>query len=92
MKVRYALTARFDIDRIHEFLSERNPRAASKVVERIREAIARLGEFPYIGHVGRAPDTYEWTVRGLPYIIVYGVDEDHGELTILAVFHGAQNR
>jgi plasmid stabilization system protein ParE len=35
-----------------------------------------------------------WTGRVLveaPYIIVYEVDEDRAELTVLAVFHGAQN-
>ena len=92
MKVRYAASARLDIDEIHEFASQRNPIAASNIVEAIREAADRLGEFPYIGHSGRLPGTYEWTVRGLPYIIVYEVHEERREVTVLGVFHGAQNR
>jgi hypothetical protein len=34
----------------------------------------------------------EWIVRGLPYIIVYEVFEERGELHILGVFHQAQKR
>ncbi len=92
MRVRYTLGARLDIDRIYEFLSNRNPSAASKVVARIRQAADRLAEFPYIGHVGRAVGTYEWAVRRLPYIIVYEVREDSAEILVLGVFHGAQDR
>ena len=92
MRVRYALQARADIDRIYEFLSKRNPTAASRVVTRTRQAADRLGEFPHLGHVGRAAGTYEWTVRRLPYIIVYEVREDTAEVVVLGVFHGAQDR
>jgi toxin ParE1/3/4 len=92
MRVRYALAARFDIDGIYEFLAKRNPTAASRVVTRIRQAAERLGEFPHLGHVGRAPATFEWTVRRLPYIIVYEVREERAEVVVLGVFHGAQDR
>jgi hypothetical protein len=47
-----------------------NPRAATKVVERIRYAAERLATFPYMGHEGLSVGTYEWVVAGLPYIIV----------------------
>jgi plasmid stabilization system protein ParE len=45
-----------------------------------------------MGHSGRARDTYEWVVGGLPYIIVYEVDKARDAIAILAVFHGAQDR
>jgi len=45
-----------------------------------------------MGHVGRSPGTYEWVVVGLPYIIVYEIDEVAGEVAIIGVFHGAQDR
>jgi len=45
-----------------------------------------------MGHVGRARGTYEWAVVGLPYIIVYEIDEAAQEVAIIAVFHGAQDR
>jgi toxin ParE1/3/4 len=46
-----------------------------------------------MGRIGRVPDTHEWVVRGLPYIIVYEVGVTvPDEVVILAVFHPAQNR
>jgi toxin ParE1/3/4 len=92
MKVRYRLRAQLDIEGIHGYIAERNQRAATEVVARIRLAAARLGHLPYIGHLGRARGTFEWVVVGLPYIIVYEVDEAADEVAIIAVFHGAQDR
>jgi toxin ParE1/3/4 len=90
VRIRYTIEARRDLANIHDYISERNPEAASRVVERIRAAIDLLSEFPRIGHAGRAPGTREWVVKGLPYVIVHEPHED--ELVILAIFHGAQDR
>ena len=92
MKVRYRQRARIDIENIYDYIEKRSPRAALEVVARIRRAADRLGFLPHMGHVGRARGTYEWVVVGLPYIIVYEIDETVGEVAIIAVFHGAQDR
>jgi toxin ParE1/3/4 len=92
MRVRYRRRARIDIENLHEYIDKHNPRAATEVVARIRYAADRLGLLPYIGHIGRVPGTYEWVVVGLPYVIVYEVDKAAGEVAIIAVFHGAQDR
>lgn len=81
-----------DIDAIHEYIHERNPRAATVAIERIQRAAERLGVWPHIGHAGRLPGTFEWVVAPLPYVIVYEVDERVNEAWILAIFHGAQQR
>jgi toxin ParE1/3/4 len=81
-----------DLDRIHAWIAKDRPGSAASVVDRILESVGRLGRFPYMGHVGKAPGTYEWVVTGLPYIVVYEVDSAHDELKITAVFHGAQHR
>jgi plasmid stabilization system protein ParE len=47
---------------------------------------------PYMGHLGRSHGTYEWVVVGLPYVIVYEINEAAHEIAIIAVFHGAQDR
>jgi plasmid stabilization system protein ParE len=44
-----------------------------------------------MGHVGRAPGTYEWVVPGLPYILVYTINANDDEVTIVGVFHGARS-
>lgn len=93
MRLRYAAEARGHIAAIFNFINDRNPIAATQVVARIRLAAERLAEFPRIGHVGRVPGTYEWVVRGLPYIVVYDISlGDEDEVVILGVFHGAQDR
>jgi toxin ParE1/3/4 len=92
MKVRYRRRAQLDIENVHQYIETRNPRAATEVVARIRHAADRLGLLPYIGHLGGSRGTYEWVVVGLPYIIVYEIDEAIDEVAIIAVFHGAQNR
>jgi toxin ParE1/3/4 len=92
MKVRYRLRALLDIENIHEYIAKRNPQAAADVIARIRYAADRLGTLPYMGHVGRDRETYEWVVVDLPYIIVCEVDEARDEVAIVAVFYGAQRR
>jgi toxin ParE1/3/4 len=92
MKLRYRQRALLDIENIHSYIKERNPRAAIEVTARIRHAAERLGRWPFIGHLGRLQGTYEWAVVGLPFVIVYEVIEAADEVAILAVFHGAQDR
>jgi toxin ParE1/3/4 len=92
MRVAWRRRAQLDIEHIYEYIRQRNPRAAAEVVARIRYAGERLGTWPYMGHIGRARGTHEWVVVGLPYIIVYEVDESAQEVAIIAVFHGAQER
>ena len=91
MKVRYRRRALIDIENIYDYLKERSP-AATEVVARIRSTAERLGQWPRMGHLGRAAATYEWVVVGSPYIIVYEIDEAGDEVAIIAVFHGAQDR
>lgn len=93
VRLRYTAQAREHIAAIYSYIRDRNPAAATQVVARVRLAAERLAEFPRMGHAGRVADTYEWVVRGLPYIIVYqhgATDSD--EVLILGVFHGAQDR
>jgi toxin ParE1/3/4 len=58
----------------------------------VRPEAERLGDFPEIGHVGVVSGTYEWTVTGLPYVVVHEVDPTNGQVVVLGVFHGAQDR
>jgi len=82
-----------DLERIHAWIAEDSPENARSVVRRICDAMEeKILAFPYIGRLGRVEDTREWVVRGLPYIIVYQADDVRDVLTVLAVFHAAQNR
>lgn len=93
VKVRFTTEAREHISAIYNYIRDRNPAAATQVVARIRMAAEQLAEFPRMGRVGRVPDTHEWVVRGLPYIVVYQPGAtDADEVLILGVFHAAQDR
>jgi plasmid stabilization system protein ParE len=81
-----------DLDRIYAWIAKDRPRSADSVIDRILDSAERLGRFPYMGHLGRAPDTYEWVVPGLPYIIVYQIRMSEELVSVDAVFHGAQDR
>jgi plasmid stabilization system protein ParE len=43
MKVRYRRRAQLDIENIHQYIDERNPRAATEVVARVCYAADRNG-------------------------------------------------
>jgi plasmid stabilization system protein ParE len=93
VSLRYTAQAREHIGAIYGYIRDRNPVAATQVAARVRQAAERLAEFPRMGHAGRVAGTYEWVVRGLPYIIVYqhgAADSD--EVIILGIFHAAQDR
>jgi toxin ParE1/3/4 len=62
------------------------------MLARIEQKVMRLAH-PELTHMGR-PGLVEGTRELIewPYIIVYKVDEDRGEVLILAVVHGAQDR
>ncbi len=92
MRLRFSNRALEQIGAIHNFIAQDNPAAAVAMVGRIRAAAQRLSRFPRIGRSGVVPGTLEWVVRGFPYIVVYEIDEQRDELTILNVFHGAQER
>jgi toxin ParE1/3/4 len=92
MKLRFTLEALDHIAAIRFYIEAKSARAAAHIVDRIFTDCDRLSEFPEIGHVGMAPGTFEWTVAGLPYIIVRQVDAKKDEIIVLGVFHGAQVR
>ena len=92
MRLRYTALASRDIENIHKFIAEHNPNAATRVAGAIRAAAERLRFLPLIGRPGMVADTREWVVTGLPYIIIYRVDNSNDTIIILRVYHGAQSR
>ena len=79
---------KFQID----FIARENPAAARRVVERIRSSGNCLEDFA-TGHPGRVAETYERSVRGLPYIIAYAIVRTGSAETIavLYVIHTARD-
>jgi toxin ParE1/3/4 len=81
-----------DLQDIFNWIAKDNPAAAQRLVNRIFRKLELLltPGFARMGRLGLDPGTYQLIER--PYIIVYEVREQHDEIVVLAVFHGARNR
>lgn len=88
MRIRWTEPAAVALDRIQDYISNENPRAAFEVAQRIRIAVNQLEEHPRSGRAGRVLDTYELVVYDLPYIVPYRIKK--GEVQILNVYHSSR--
>lgn len=84
-----ASAAEQDLANISAWIAHDNPHAAEKVLRAIVAAARRLPNFPEMGRAGRWPETREFPVPGLPYLLVYAVTAD--AVTIIAVFHESRD-
>jgi plasmid stabilization system protein ParE len=87
MRVRYSPQALLQLEQIHSYIAQRNPRAAKAVVTRIEELCEMLGEFP-VGSITNQPGVRMLPVVRYPYIIFYLPMIDAGEVRILRIRHG----
>jgi plasmid stabilization system protein ParE len=81
-----------DLENIYSWIAQDSPSIAKKVVQRLFSSVELLMSFPFMGHVGRDLDTFEWVVPRLPYIVVYQIDRAGQRILVTAVLHGAQDR
>jgi plasmid stabilization system protein ParE len=94
--LRYAFSddAVADLDRIDNYLTERNPDAAVRVLSSIIDAIERGCLFPdaapHVDQPGSVPGTRKLVETPFHYFIYYRI-VDH-TLLVLRIFHGAQQR
>ncbi|WP_020180643.1 type II toxin-antitoxin system RelE/ParE family toxin [Methylopila sp. M107] len=74
---------------IGDFIAQRNPRAAHRIVNQIDGVAERLlSRNRFVGRRGDIQGTRELVVTGTPYIVAYRVTETSVEL--LFVQHGAR--
>jgi toxin ParE1/3/4 len=88
MRVVWTAPAARDLEGIGDYIARQNPRAARRIVQRIRARTQALAAHPYLGRPGRVAGTRELVVTSTPFIAVYRAINDRIE--ILAVFHGAR--
>lgn len=89
MSVQWRRRALLDLQRIVAHIADENPVAARRVSRELLLAADSLSVFPRRGRLGLLPGTREMVALS-PYILVYRVAET--EVTILRVWHGAQDR
>ena len=92
MKLVFDDQAIADLENIFNWISQDSPATARTVTDRLFSSIELLISFPLIGHAGRDPETFEWVVPRLSYVVVYEVDQEQERIVVTAVFHGAQDR
>ena len=90
--VKWSRGALDDLNTQVGYIANKDPVAARRVAARIRTTGDDLSDFA-TGHPGRVVGTYEKSVRGLPYVIVYAIDRSGGAeaIVILHVIHTARD-
>jgi toxin ParE1/3/4 len=92
MKIVIREAAEADLDHLAAWIAKDSPSAAARMVATILDRISLL-ETEELAHMGR-PGLVEGTRELLeyPYIVVYQVHRDAGEVVVLSIVHGAQDR
>lgn len=92
MKLLYAAEAIQDLERLREFIAEKNPEAAERISLQLLKGIENLKQFPRLGiEVPRAPDPKR--VRDLAfdrYIVRYLILD--AAIYILRIWHHKEDR
>ncbi|MBI3344742.1 MAG: type II toxin-antitoxin system RelE/ParE family toxin [Gammaproteobacteria bacterium] len=88
MRLEWTLPAFEDIQEAGRYIALDDPRAASRMAERVREAVEYLVDQPNIGRPGRMQGTRELVISGTPFIAVYWVRGD--VVQILRLLHHAR--
>lgn len=89
MRLRWTPRARSVIDAIHDYISKHNPRAATALIDRIRQSAALLANYPRMGRETDIASVQVLPVVRYPYLLYHRVDDD--ELVIVHVRYGARD-
>jgi toxin ParE1/3/4 len=92
--IRWLPRALQDLERLHGFVARENPRAAKDAILKVIEATKRLERFPALGKLRKE----QAQTRDLfvpfghnAYVLRYRIG-DEGEIVIVRVWHGREQR
>jgi len=88
MRLEWTFKAIGDLRQAGEYIPTDNPEAATRMAERVKEAVEYLQDHPNMGRPGRLANTRELVVSGTPFIVVYWVRA--AAVQILRVLHHAR--
>ncbi len=89
LKINFTQDAIDDLFSIKAYIAEFDPSIADNVISRIRQTIMMFSQFPMLGRQGIVEDTREFSVVGLPYVIVYKIASET-DIDILTIVHDRQ--
>jgi addiction module RelE/StbE family toxin len=89
MNLQFTHHAQRDLLRLRQFIAEKNPSAARRISQRLRQSIQRLTEQPEMGvNVGDLPGVQE-LISG-DYVVRYTVLDS--DIIILRIWHEKEDR
>lgn len=88
-RLRWSNLALDDLRQLRDYLLARDPGAARRVVEIIRDRSKLLKQHPMAGPPLDIADTRKLSVGRYPYRLIYRVNND--EVTILRVYHATED-
>jgi toxin ParE1/3/4 len=89
MQLRWTSTAAKDLENIANYLFEKTPENAPRLIREIYDTPGTLKSFPNRGRAGKKEGTRELVLPSLPYIIVYLIRGD--TVYIVRVLHSSQD-
>jgi toxin ParE1/3/4 len=89
MRLRWTAPAARDLYRIVQRIQQDSLTAADRVAETLYGGCDGLRDFPFRGRRGRIQGTRELVFPGLPYVLVYRVENQ--EIDVLRIYHAAQD-
>ncbi len=89
MQLRWTSTAADDLEIIANYLFDKTPENAPRLIREIYNAPTTLKNFPNRGRAGKKEGTRELVMSSLPYIIVYHVRGD--TVHIVRILHSSQD-
>ncbi len=90
MKISFTARALLDLEQIAEYLDPLSHKGMRNVGSAIRSSIANLAHFPSMGRLQTVPNVRKINVRRYPYRVYYTLDDDAGEVVILAIQHASR--
>jgi len=88
MEVRWTPAAADDLENIANYLFEKTPENAPRLIREIYRAPSSLKNFPNRGREGKKKGTRELVMPSLPYVFVYQVKSN--AMFIVRILHGSQ--
>ena len=94
MKVAYSERVEVELETyLREGIARFGRRVAESTFQKILHALnVTLGEQPYLGRLLPSRDVHRHVIARTPFVAHYHLDIVADEITVLAIFHGAQDR
>jgi toxin ParE1/3/4 len=89
MRLRWTSAAADDLENIANYLFEKTPENAARLIRELYDAPSTLMSFPNRGRPGKKEGTRELVMPSLPYVIVYQVRSD--TVHIVRILHSSQD-